>query len=164
LYRQGEFSMNELRRFNLVANGYDCYQVNSEIDRLEYQIHELNERILIYQNQIETVNNQFAMIKKRYQLLVSELSMREKQADDVARLALKEANSMIDEARQNADNIIEEAVLEVQQYVDTIKEYNKISSEAKNQLTDAIELLKEKLKLYDEIQLPDPFVQSEELE
>ncbi|HPX32703.1 MAG TPA: DivIVA domain-containing protein [Erysipelotrichaceae bacterium] len=156
--------MNELRRFNLVANGYDCYQVNSEIDRLEYQIHELNERILIYQNQIETVNNQFAMIKKRYQLLVSELSMREKQADDVARLALKEANSMIDEARQNADNIIEEAVLEVQQYVDTIKEYNKISSEAKNQLTDAIELLKEKLKLYDEIQLPDPFVQSEELE
>ena len=156
--------MNELRRFNLVANGYDCYQVNSEIDRLEYQIHELNERILIYQNQIETVNNQFAMIKKRYQLLVSELSMREKQADDVARLALKEANSMIDEARQNADNIIEEAVLEVQQYVDTIKEYNKISSEAKNQLTDAIELLKEKLKLYDEIQLPDPFAQSEELE
>ena len=156
--------MNELRRFNLVANGYDCYQVNSEIDRLEYLIQELNQRILIYQNQIETVNNQFAMIKKRYQLLVSELSMREKQADDVARLALKEANSMIDEARQNADNIIEEAVLEVQQYVDTIKEYNKISSEAKNQLTDAIELLKEKLKLYDEIQLPDPFVQSEELE
>ena len=69
--------MNELRRFNLVANGYDCYQVNSEIDRLEYLIQELNQRILIYQNQIETVNNQFAMIKKRYQLLVSELSMRE---------------------------------------------------------------------------------------
>lgn len=156
--------MNELRRFNLVANGYDCYQVNSEIDRLEYQIHELNERILIYQNQIETVNNQFAMIKKRYQLLVSELSMREKQADDVARLALKEANSMIDEARQNADSIIEEAVLEVQQYVDTVKNYNQISLEAKNQLTAAVKLLLEKLKLYDEIQLPNPFVQPEEKE
>ena len=102
--------MNELRRFNLVANGYDCYQVNSEIDRLEYLIQELNQRILIYQNQIETVNNQFAMIKKRYQLLVSELSMREKQADDVARLTLREANSMIDEARYNADSIIEEAI------------------------------------------------------
>ncbi len=156
--------MNELRRFNLVANGYDCYQVNSEIDRLEYQIHELNERILIYQNQIETVNNQFAMIKKRYQLLVSELSMREKQADDVARLALKEANSMIDEARYNADSIIEEAVLEVQQYVDTVKEYNQASSQAKKQLTDAVAQLMEKLKLYDEIQLPDPFAQPENLD
>ncbi|HQB32223.1 MAG TPA: DivIVA domain-containing protein [Erysipelotrichaceae bacterium] len=156
--------MNELRRFNLVANGYDCYQVNSEIDRLEYHIQELNERILIYQNQIETVNNQFAMIKKRYQLLVSELSMREKQADDVARLALKEANSMIDEARYNADCIIEEAVLEVQQYVDTVKEYSKASSDARKQLTEAVAQLMEKLKLHDEIQLPDPFAQPEESE
>lgn len=156
--------MNELRRFNLVANGYDCYQVNSEIDRLEYLIQELNQRILIYQNQIETVNNQFAMIKKRYQLLVSELSMREKQADDVARLALREANSMIDEASYNADSIIEEAILEVQQYVDTVKEYNQASLEAKKQLTEAVQQLMEKLKIYDEIQLPDPFAQPEELE
>ena len=156
--------MNELRRFNLVANGYDCYQVNSEIDRLEYLIQELNQRILIYQNQIETVNNQFAMIKKRYQLLVSELSMREKQADDVARLALREANSMIDEARYNADSIIEEAILEVQQYVDTVKEYNQASLEAKKQLTEAVQQLMEKLKIYDVIQLPDPFAQPEELE
>jgi len=154
--------MSELRRFNLVSNGYDCYQVNNEIDRLEYHIQELNERILMYQNQIETVNNQFAMIKKRYQMLVSELSAREKQADDVARLALKEANSMIEEAQNNADAIINEAVLEVESYMNSIKQYNEEASNAKQAVKAAISELLEKLNEYDQIEVPDPFKKEEE--
>ncbi len=154
--------MGELRRFNLVPNGYDCYQVNNEVDRLEYQIQQLNEKILMYQNQIETVNNQFLMIKKRYQLLVSELSMREKQADDVARLALKEANSMIDDAKHNADNIIQEAILEVQGYIDQLKTYESDTKNSRQEVIDAVNVLVEKLNKYDEIELPDPFKKNEE--
>ncbi len=154
--------MSELRRFNLVPTGYDCYQVNNEIDRLEYRINELNEKILMYQNQIETVNNQFAMIKKRYQMLVSELSMREKQADDVARLALKEANSMLDEAQNNADNIIKEAILEVESYIEQLRDYDVKATEARRQVKDAMAELMEKLNAYDNIVLPNPFKSEED--
>lgn len=154
--------MSELRRFNLVSNGYDCYQVNNEIDRLEYHIQELNERILMYQNQIETLNNQFAMIKKRYQMLVSELSAREKQADDVARLALKEANSMIEQAQNNADAIINEAVLEVQQYIDTIQQYNQKANDSKKAVREALSELLNRLNEYDQIEVPDPFKKEED--
>ena len=153
--------MSEVRRFNLVSNGYDCFQVNNEIDRLEYHIQELNEKILVYQNQIETVNNQFAMIKKRYQLLVSDLSSREKQADDVARLALKEANSMIDEAQKNADSIIEEAVLEVQNYIDSIKQFNDSQADANKVVREAVANLMEALNKYENVKLPDPFKKEE---
>ena len=149
--------MSELRRFNLVGNGYDCYQVNNEIDRLEYHIQELNEKIMMYQKQVETVNNQFTMIKKRYQLLVSELSMREKQADDVARLALKEANSMIEDAKNNADNIIQEAILEVQTYMDKIALYNKEATDSKKEVVDAVNNLLEKLDKYQQVELPQLF-------
>ncbi|MBO4218391.1 MAG: DivIVA domain-containing protein, partial [Erysipelotrichaceae bacterium] len=96
--------MNGNHRFNLVTSGYDCYQVDNEIDRYEFHVRELNEKILLYQNQIETLNNQFNMIKKRYQLLVSELQAREKQADDVGRLALLEANNIITDAQKSADD------------------------------------------------------------
>lgn len=154
--------MGELRRFNLVPNGYDCYQVNNEIDRLEYNIQQLNEKIMMYQKQIETVNNQFTMIKKRYQLLVSELSMREKQADDVARLALKEANSMIEDARSNADNIIQEAILEVQTYIDKVKEYNIETSNSRKEIIDSINDLVNKLNKYDSIEVPNPFEKNDE--
>ncbi len=149
--------MADQRRFNLVTNGYDCYQVNSEIDRLEYQIQELNEKILMYQKQIETVNNQFSMIKKRYQLLVSELQTREKQADDVARLALKEANSMIEEAQKNADEIIQSSITEVESYLDEIREYDQKTSANNQAVKEAVANLLDVLNQYDDIEIPDPF-------
>lgn len=123
-------------RFMVVHNGYDCYQVNNEIDRLEFQIQTLNEKIVMYQNQIETVNNQFSTIKQRYQMLVNELSMREKAADDVARIALKEANSVIENAQVNADGIIQEAIIDAQSLLSEVEQYNKESSRLKLELRD----------------------------
>ena len=53
--------MSELRRFNLVSNGYDCYQVNNEIDRLEYRIKELNEKF----------DDQYPMIQEKFESIAS---------------------------------------------------------------------------------------------
>jgi len=149
--------MSEQYRFNLVQSGYDCYQVNSEIDRLEFHIQELNEKILMYQNNIEAVNNQFAMIKKRYQLLVSELSSREKQADDVARLALKEANTIIEEAQKNADKIIQNAMVEIQDYIDQVNQYNQRTIASNNEIKAAMNNLVNSINTYESIEVPNLF-------
>lgn len=149
--------MSDMRRFNLVSNGYDCYQVNNEIDRLEYHINELNEKIMIYQNQIETVNNQFSQIKKRYQDLVSELSMREKQADDVTRLALKEANVTIESAQKNADIIISEATNTINDYFKKINDFNDKQRGLRTQVRQNLQILSESLDELDNIEIPNPF-------
>ena len=156
--------MNGNHRFNLVTSGYDCYQVDNEIDRYEYHIQELNEKILLYQNQIETLNNQFNMIKKRYQLLVSELQAREKQADDVGRLALLEANNIISDAQKSADDIIDEAILKVQAYVDTMKEYSELNKAKTQNLKESINNLLETLDNYESVSVPDPFESEENKE
>jgi len=116
--------MADFNRFNVVYNGYDQYQVNNEIENLEFQIQSLNEKIVMYQNQIETINNQYSIIKQRYQMLVSEMSMREKAAEDVTRLALKEANTIIENAQTNADQIIQEAISDSQSLLDEVQKYN----------------------------------------
>ncbi len=149
--------MNGNHRFNLVTSGYDCYQVDNEIDRYEYHVRELNEKILLYQNQIETLNNQFNMIKKRYQLLVSELQAREKQADDVGRLALLEANNIITDAQKSADDIIDEAMLKVQGYVDTMKKFSEQNQEKTRVLRESISNLLDTIDSYGDLEVPNPF-------
>ncbi|MBO4218779.1 MAG: DivIVA domain-containing protein [Erysipelotrichaceae bacterium] len=149
--------MNGNHRFNLVTSGYDCYQVDNEIDRYEYHVRELNEKILLYQNQIETLNNQFNMIKKRYQLLVSELQAREKQADDVGRLALLEANNIITDAQKSADDIIDEAMLKVQSYVDTMKKFSEQNQEKTRLLRQSITDLLDTIDSYSDLSVPNPF-------
>ncbi|MBQ6655490.1 MAG: DivIVA domain-containing protein [Erysipelotrichaceae bacterium] len=149
--------MNGNHRFNLVTSGYDCYQVDNEIDRYEFHVRELNEKILLYQNQIETLNNQFNMIKKRYQLLVSELQAREKQADDVGRLALLEANNIITDAQKSADDIIDEAMLKVQSYVDTMKKFSEQNQEKTRLLRESISSLLDTIDSYSDLAVPNPF-------
>ena len=149
--------MNGNHRFNLVTSGYDCYQVDNEIDRYEYHVRELNEKILLYQNQIETLNNQFKMIKKRYQLLVSELQAREKQADYVGRLALLEANNIITDAQKSADDIIDEAMLKVQSYVDTMKKFSEQNQEKTRLLRQSITDLLDTIDSYSDLSVPNPF-------
>ena len=153
--------MNGNHRFNLVTSGYDCYQVDKEIDRYEFHVRELNEKILLYQNQIETLNNQFNMIKKRYQLLVSELQAREKQADDVGRLALLEANNIISDAQKSADDIIDEAMLKVQSYVDTMKKFSEQNQEKTRVLRESISSLLDTIDAYSALSVPNPFVAEE---
>lgn len=147
--------MSELKGFDIVRNGYDPNQVLTEMERLQTQINTLNEKILIYQSQIETVSNQFKTLRQRYQALVSEIAMREKAADDVARLALREANSVIENAQRNADDIIAEAVFKAESLLEEVSSYNdeagKVKAELKDRMTEFISILEK----YDLPEKPD---------
>ncbi|MBQ9037347.1 MAG: DivIVA domain-containing protein [Erysipelotrichaceae bacterium] len=144
--------MSELKGFDIVRNGYDPNQVIAELDRLQTQINTLNEKIVIYQSQIETLHGQFNTLRNRYQTLVSELGMREKAADDVARLALREANSVIENAQKNADDIIAEAVFKAQSMLEEVNIYNRETSKLKAELK---EKLNEFVAILDKYDLPE---------
>ena len=144
--------MSELKGFDIVRNGYDPNQVIAELDRLQTQINTLNEKIVIYQSQIETLHGQFNTLRSRYQTLVSELSMREKAADDVARLALREANSVIENAQKNADDIIAEAVFKAQTMLEEVNIYNRETGKLKAELK---EKLNEFVAILDKYDLPE---------
>ena len=146
--------MSNIRKFDLVRNGYDISQVDSEIEILHKQIAALNQKIRTYQSQIETIGSQFSTIRQRYQSIVSELNMRERAADDVARIALKEANSIIESAQVSADNIIEEAIFNARSLLNEVSEYNTESLSIQKDLRDRMQEFIDLLDKYEAPQIP----------
>jgi cell division initiation protein len=97
-------------KFRLMKNGYDRFAVDDTVDRLSFENETMRQQLESYRSQINHASEQLSQIKTRYQALISELTVREKAADDIARLALKEANTIIDTAQYNADTIVREAL------------------------------------------------------
>jgi cell division initiation protein len=97
-------------RFRITKQGYDRFTVDDTLDRLTFEIDTLKTQLETYSKQMDEANAQLTDIKARYQSLLGELSVREKAADDIARLALKEANTVIASAQNNADTIVKEAL------------------------------------------------------
>lgn len=97
-------------KFRVMKNGYDRFAVDDAVDRYVREIDSLKKQLDLTSRQIQSANEQLAVIRQRYQTLVSELTVKEKAADDIARLALKEANTIIETAQNNADAIVSEAL------------------------------------------------------
>ena len=96
--------------FRVMRNGYDRFAVDSAIDNYTSQIEELEKEIATYKNNIEDLNHQLINMKDRYNSIMSGILARERAADDISRIALKEANQIIDAAKKNADFIIMESL------------------------------------------------------
>lgn len=96
--------------FRVMRNGYDRFAVDSAIDNYTSQIEELEKEIATYKNNIEDLNHQLNNMKDRYNSIMSGIMARERAADDISRIALKEANQIIDAAKKNADFIIMESL------------------------------------------------------
>ena len=96
--------------FRVMRNGYDRFAVDSAIDNYTSQIEELEKEIATYKNNIEDLNHQLIKMKDRYNSIMSGIMARERAADDISRIALKEANQIIDAAKKNADFIIMESL------------------------------------------------------
>lgn len=126
-------------QFRIMKNGYDRFAVDDAIERYQSEIENLEKKLELYSRQVETATDQLNMIKTRYQSLVTELAVKEKAADDISRMALKEANSIIDTAQNNADSIVREALSTARLIlVDVSRLTSEISgmkAEVKNQLT-----------------------------
>lgn len=144
--------MSHKPKFRVMRQGYDRFEVDQMITNLEHDKTILTKQIELHQKQVESLQEQRDIIKKRYQQLVSESGVREKAAEEMSRLALREANSIIDTAYMNADMIVREAMSTSRQ---VLVEIARISNES-NELRDE---LKEKLMelevAIDDLTLPD---------
>ena len=138
-------------RFRISKRGYDRFSVDDTLDRLTFERETLNQQLETYNRQMVDANEQLISIKARYQNLLSELSVREKAADDIARLALKEANSVIASAQNNADSIVKEA-LSTARIV--LVEIARISKEAKGIKKEMYDQLEDLTKALDNFVIP----------
>lgn len=138
-------------KFRIMKKGYDRFAVDDAIDKLEFELDSKDKQLQGYIKQTEFASDQLNQIKDRYQSLVSELNVREKAADDIARLALKEANSVISSAQNNADSIVKEALSTAKL---VLVEIARISKDAQGVRADMLEKLRQLTESIEAFEVP----------
>lgn len=133
-------------RFRIKRQGYDRFEVDKEMRRLETENARLQEALALNKNQIQTLLNQREGLSKQYNKLSKEITIREKAAEEMARLALREANSIIETAYGNADLIVREAMSTARQLLIEISRISSQSQEIRVELNEKVLTLHEILQ------------------
>lgn len=138
--------MSEKPKFRIMRQGYDRFEVDKAIQELYGTQKSLEEQLVLYHNQIETLSAQKDTLDKRHAHLLSEIQVREKAAEEMARLSLKEANTIIDTAYGNADIIVREAMSTARQLLVEVSRISLESHELRDELTQKIYKLQNTLR------------------
>ncbi len=118
---------------------------------MESQTAMLHRKVEMYRQRSEEVEKQLNVIKQKYQFVVDGLSAKERAADDMARMAMKEANMIVDTAQHNADVIVKEALMTARSILLDIA---KLGSEASELKGNMYEQLQELSRALDEFEVP----------
>ena len=135
--------MNSNSKFRIMRQGYDRFEVDKAVRKLEEEKAQLLEQVALNKNQILTLLEQRDGITKRFAQVTKDLSIREKAAEEMARLALREANSIIETAYGNADLIVREALSTARQLLIEISRISSQSQEIRVELNEKVEVLQE---------------------
>lgn len=138
-------------QFRMLKNGYDRFAVDDAINDYQAQVEMMEKQLELANNQMTTIKEQLDQYKIRYQTLSSELAMKEKAADDISRLALKEANTIIQTAHNNATLIVQEALSTARSVLVELANVSKGASGLKKDMRYQLESL---MKNIDEFELP----------
>jgi cell division initiation protein len=138
-------------RFRVLKQGYDRFEVDRTIEQMTLELDDLKSRLDLYMKQSESSAQQLNLIKQRYQTLIGELNIREKAADEIARLALKEANRIIDTAQNNADSIVREALSTARIILVEIARISQDANEVKSELKEKLDALSRSI---DDLEIP----------
>lgn len=106
----------------------------SNRQKLESDIASLINKNEVLKKQLETVISELDHSKRRYDLLLREMGNRERASDEVSRLAMKDANAIINTAHVNADIIIREALSSAREVLIEISRISNESHELKGKL------------------------------
>lgn len=137
-----------------MRQGYDRFEVDKAIHDLEEKQNQLEAQVGLYQNQIETLSAQRDLLDKRHTHLLSKIQIREKAAEEMARVAMREANTIIDTAYGNADMIVREAMSTARQLLVEVSRISTESHEIRDELTHKIYKLQDTLSGLEFPELP----------
>jgi len=143
--------MDQQTRFRILKKGYDRFAVDETIASLENELEQIKKKLEVYQRQSDQAQQEMIVMKQKYTTLVNELIVKENAADDIARLALREANVMIERAGDHADMIIKEALATAKTL---LSELVRIASEAQDSKVQLKGKLDEIAQLIENLELP----------
>ncbi|NLC97179.1 MAG: hypothetical protein GX675_06385 [Erysipelotrichaceae bacterium] len=102
--------MSDKPKFRIMKNGYDRFAVDNVISQYEKEILDLKRKLELYSAKLEQSSLLMEELRSRYVSLNATLNTKEQLAENISRMALQEANSIISSAQENADMIVKESL------------------------------------------------------
>ena len=93
-----------------MKNGYHRFQVDDYIEKQQRELDWLRQESQFYQNELLKLKASYDLLSEAYASLQENIKMREQAANELTRIAMKEANCVVETAQQNADAIVLEAL------------------------------------------------------
>lgn len=142
-------------QFDTMKKGYNRYQVDVAISSLEEEVSSLKKRLEAYNSQMEADKIKIIELTNKLENLNHDVEIREQAAADMAQIALKEANSIIQTANENADVIIREAYYSAKDILLNISKLGVEAKGIKDALNGQLKLLSESIEQFDVPPIPN---------
>ena len=138
--------------FRVMKNGYDRFAVDDAIDRYAAMVDQLQRKVELYQQQLVETTRQLEEIRGKYESLQAMDASRKEAAENIARLSLREANTIIETAQKNADEIVRTAISTSRLI---LMDLSKLYSQAGDVKTEMKEELSDLIKALDDFRIPE---------
>lgn len=96
--------------FKLRHRGYDIIEVDSFIRTQTEDLAATASELEKAKLNLAELQAKHEMLQQEHRTLLQEITIREKAADEITRVALKEANIVVETASKNADSIVKESL------------------------------------------------------
>ena len=139
-----------LEKFSHEANGYSRSEVNQFISNVITETEDIGLRCQSQRDEIIELKKQLEHYKNIEDTLKVAIMRAEKMSDDIKRMANAESEAIINQAKENASKIVNEALLRANDIDKNTEQLKKNIDVFKKKLRL---ILKQQLKVVDEIEL-----------
>ena len=133
------------------------------ISLLSNENEELKKKQTVLLKQVEEMEKELAEKQQEYNKVMENLAIREKAAGEMARIAMKEANMVVDTAQKNADAIVKESLIMARGILLDIARLGNEANELKGSMKDELRQLEAALDEFETPNIPNMDLLKKEL-
>ena len=141
--------------FDTMKNGYNRYQVEDYIQTQKLQMESLQKKLEKANLLKEELTREYQELETRYRDVSENLEVKEKAADEMTRMAMKEANMIVDTAHRNADAIVKESLMMARGFLMEVARLGDEANDLKGSMRKELQKITQALDDFETPEIPD---------
>ena len=141
--------------FDTMKNGYNRYQVEDYIRTQKLQMESLQKKLEKANLLKEELTREYQELETRYRDVSENLEVKEKAADEMTRMAMKEANMIVDTAHRNADAIVKESLMMARGILMEVARLGDEANDLKGSMRKELQKITQALDDFETPEIPD---------
>lgn len=141
--------------FDTMKNGYNRYQVEDYIQTQKLQMESLQKKLEKANLLKEELTREYQELETRYRDVSENLEVKEKVADEMTRMAMKEANMIVDTAHRNADAIVKESLMMARGILMEVARLGDEANDLKGSMRKELQKITQALDDFETPEIPD---------